>query len=133
MKKLLKKESKSISKKIDNETEFKHDMPPLIISENFLNLSENASLLSSEKLLYWARRRIYRKKAFQPIVEQIEHVTEEVVATSEGEEWNVEKLSGLTGIKEDFEPSSMQVKQEDFSVIPVAVVESFEGRRCNLR
>ncbi|CAG8780881.1 13302_t:CDS:2, partial [Dentiscutata erythropus] len=37
-------------------------MPPLIISENFLNLSENASLLSSEKLLHWARRRIYRKK-----------------------------------------------------------------------
>ncbi|CAG8817535.1 3224_t:CDS:1, partial [Dentiscutata erythropus] len=35
------------------------------------------------------------------------------------EEWNVEKLSGLTGIKEDSRPSSMQAEQENPSVVVI--------------
>ncbi|CAG8800830.1 5094_t:CDS:2, partial [Dentiscutata erythropus] len=34
----------------------------------------------------------------------------------QGEEWNVEEPSGSTSIKEDSEPSSIQVEQKDFSV-----------------
>ncbi|CAG8612569.1 15986_t:CDS:2 [Dentiscutata erythropus] len=46
----------------------------------------------------------------------------------QGEEWNVEEPFGSTGIKEDFESSSIQAEQEDPLLILVAAVESFGGR-----